>query len=43
VNSSIDHLSVFAEVAAAPVGFVAIFLALIRREENIPAEDAIRI
>jgi len=43
MTSSFDHLSVFAEVAAAIVGFVAIFLVLVRGEEKFPAEDAIRI
>ena len=43
MDSSFAHLSVFAEVAAALVGFVAIFLVLVRREEKFPAEDAIRI
>lgn len=43
MDSSFEHLSVFAEVAAALVGFIAIFLVLVRREEKFPAEDAIRI
>ena len=43
MTSSFDHLSVFAEVAAAIVGFVAIFLVLVRGNERFPAEDAIRI
>ncbi|MEE4360752.1 MAG: hypothetical protein V2I63_04430 [Pseudomonadales bacterium] len=43
MDSSFEHLSVFAEVAAALVGFVAIFLVLVRREGKFPAEDAIRM
>jgi hypothetical protein len=43
VDSSFEHLSVFAEVAAARVGFVAIFLVVVQQEEKFPAEDAIRI
>lgn len=43
MDSSFEHLSVFAEVAAALVGFIAIFFVLVRREEKFPAEDAIRI
>ena len=43
MTSSFEHLGVFAEVAAAIVGFVAIFLVLVQREEKFPAEDAIRI
>lgn len=43
MTAPFEHLSVFAEVAAAIVGFVAIFLVLIRREEKFPAEDALRI
>ena len=42
MTSSFEHLSVFAEVAAAIIGFVAIFLVLVRGEEKFPAEDAIR-
>lgn len=43
MEPSFDHLTVFAEVSAAIVGFVAIFLVLVRREEKFPPEDAIRI
>jgi hypothetical protein len=43
MSSSFDHLTVFAEVSAAIVGFVAIFLVLVRREDKFPPEDAIRI
>lgn len=43
MESSFEHLAVFAEVSAAIVGFVAIFLVLIRREDKFPPEDAIRI
>ena len=43
MESSFDQLAVFAEVSAAIVGFVAIFLVLVRREDKFPPEDAIRI
>ena len=43
MESSFDQLAIFAEVSAAIVGFVAIFLVLVRREDKFPPEDAIRI
>ena len=43
MNASVEHLSIFAEVSAALVGFVALFLVLVRREERFSPEDGLRI
>lgn len=43
MNASVEHLAIFAEVSAALVGFVALFLVLVRREERFPPEDGLRI
>lgn len=42
MNSSLEHLGIFAEISTALVGFVAIFLAFVRLEERFSPEDGLR-
>lgn len=43
MHTSVEHLAIFAEVSAALVGFVALFLVLVRGDERFSPEDALRI
>ncbi len=42
MNASVEHLGIFAEVSTALVGFVALFLAFVSREERFSPEDGLR-
>jgi hypothetical protein len=43
MEASFEHLAIFAEVSAGIVGFVSIFLVLVRREGKFPPEHALRV